>query len=302
LASCGTLAAECRRSAGPSTGAPRIANGRDLVVSLFADAAGSADRPAIVFLHGVAAAGWMWWRQVPAFPGHHCLSVDLPGHGRSRDIAWTGMADAADRVAEVIRQRTGTGRAHVVGLSLGGYVCLGLLARHPGIVERAVVSGVTVAPLTHRHMYAAQVRLTTALLRSRRLVDAQARALGLPAAARAAFAENVRLMEPRTYHRIAREVAGYTLPASLASARSPTLVLAGGRESDVIRRATEILPAVLPAAAGRLVPGVGHGWNVEAPELFNATVRAWIDDTPLPAGLAHAAQARHDRSAGGRRS
>ncbi|MGD2050630.1 MAG: hypothetical protein PVH03_14110 [Chloroflexota bacterium] len=29
-------------------------------------------------------------------------------------------------------------------------------------------------------------------------------------------------------------------------------------------------------------PGLGHGWNVEAPDLFNAMVRAWIVDTPLP--------------------
>jgi pimeloyl-ACP methyl ester carboxylesterase len=271
-------------------------------VSLFADAAGRADAPAVVFLHGVATAGWMWWRQVPAFADHHCLTVDLPGHGRSHGVAWRSLADTADRVAAVVGQRTGRGRAHVVGLSLGGYVTLALLARHPAIVDRAVVSGVTVAPLPHRHVYAAQVRVTTALLRSRRLVDAQARSLGLPAAARAEFAENVRLMEPRTYHRIAREVAAYTVPDSLPSVRTPTLVLAGGRESDVIRRAAEALPAVMPAATGRLVPGAGHGWNVDAPELFNATVRAWIDGNPLPAGLAPAAQAHRGRSAPGRKS
>jgi hypothetical protein len=33
------------------------------------------------------------------------------------------------------------------------------------------------------------------------------------------------------------------------------------------------------------VPGVGHVWNLEAPDLFNETVRAWITDQPLPQKL-----------------
>ncbi|MGY1636087.1 alpha/beta fold hydrolase [Geodermatophilus sp. SYSU D00742] len=44
--------------------------------------------------------------------------------------------------------------------------------------------------------------------------------------------------------------------------------------------AVETVPSVLPAATGRIVPGVGHGGNVEAPDRFTATVRAWIEDSP----------------------
>jgi pimeloyl-ACP methyl ester carboxylesterase len=116
------------------------------------------------------------------------------------------------------------------------------------------------------------------MLRSRRLVAAQARGLGLPPHAQVAFVENVRAMTPATYHRVGAEVAGYRVPPSLAAVDRPTLVLAGGRESDSIRRAVRDIPALMPVATGRIVPGVGHGWNVEAPEEFNATVRGWIAD------------------------
>jgi pimeloyl-ACP methyl ester carboxylesterase len=255
-------------------------------MSLHVEDTGPPDAPALVFLHGIGASGWMWWRQVPAFADHHCLTVDLPGHGRSRDVGWASLDDTADRVAALVRDRTATGRAHVVGLSLGGHVVLSLLDRHPGVVDRAVVSGVTVEPLPHRAVYAVQTRLTAMMLRSRRLVDAQSRSLGLPPEVRTAFAENVRAMSARTYRRITAEVAGCHLPASLGAVRVPTLVLAGSTESDLIRRSVRVIPATMPAAAGRIVPGAGHGWNVEAPGLFNATVRAWIEDAPLPAGLA----------------
>ena len=42
---------------------------------------------------------------------------------------------------------------------------------------------------------------------------------------------------------------------------------------------------MMPNAQGRLAPGLGHGWNVEAPDLFNAMVRAWITGRPLPGQL-----------------
>ncbi|MBB3082324.1 alpha/beta fold hydrolase [Geodermatophilus sabuli] len=253
-------------------------------MSLGVEATGSPGAPAIVFLHGVAASSWMWWRQVPAFADHLCLAVDLPGHGRSRDVPWVSLADAAGQVAALVRARTATGRAHVVGLSLGGHVALTLLEHHPDVVDRAVVSGVTAEPWPHRWLLGPQVWLTTRQLRNRRLVEAQARSLGLPPEVQGAFTDTVLAMDPRTYRRITTEVAGYGLPRSLRTVRTPTLVLAGGRESAAIRRAVQLIPAVVPGATGRVVPGVGHGWNVEAPELFTATVRAWIEGFPPAPG------------------
>jgi hypothetical protein len=41
----------------------------------------------------------------------------------------------------------------------------------------------------------------------------------------------------------------------------------------------------MPNAQGRIAPGLGHGWNVEAPNLFNAMLRAWMTNTPLPKAL-----------------
>ena len=259
-------------------------------MSLQVETTGDPHRPAIVFLHGVGTGGWMWWQQLPAFADHHCLTIDLPGHGQSRSIAWSSLADTAGRVAAIIRARTRTGTAHVVGLSLGGHVALALLEHHPEVVERAVISGVTAAPWPHRWFVGPQAWLTTTMLRSRRLVDAQARSLGLPPEVHAVFVDHVWAMQPQAYRRAFGEVAGYTVPASLGTVATPTLLLAGGNEAEMIRRAAGRIPDLMPIATGRIAPGVGHGWNVEAPDLFNATVRAWIEGRPLPGALEAAGQ------------
>lgn len=73
----------------------------------------------------------MWTQQVDDLAEYHCLVPDLPGFGHSADDNWLSLADTADRVADVIRAQTPDGRAHDVGLSLGGLVGLHLAVRHP---------------------------------------------------------------------------------------------------------------------------------------------------------------------------
>ena len=47
-------------------------------------------------------------------------------------------------MAELIRSRVGSGRAHVVGLSLGAQVGVQLLATEPKLVDRAVLCGTVI--------------------------------------------------------------------------------------------------------------------------------------------------------------
>jgi pimeloyl-ACP methyl ester carboxylesterase len=254
-------------------------------MSLYVDESGTAGAPSIVFLHGIGASGWMWWRQTAALADFHCLNVDLPGHGKSNHSEWVSLADTADQIAALIQSRAANGRAHIVGLSLGGYVALLLLERHTVVVDRVVVSGLTAAPMPNRAWLNPQLWLMSVLMRRRWYMNMQARALGLPPAQQAAFTENWLAMSMRTYRRIYEEAVDYSVSPALRYINNPTLVTAGGRESKIILQAVDVISKLMPNAQGRLAPGLGHGWNVEAPDLFNAMARAWISSLPLPEGL-----------------
>lgn len=255
---------------------------------LYVDETGTRGTPSIVFLHGVGTSGWMWWRQTAAFADYHCLNVDLSGHGKSSAVRWVSFADAADQVAAMIRERASEGRAHVVGLSLGGHVALLLLERHASLVEHALVSGVTAAPMPNRRLLKPQVWMMSTARKSRWLVDRQARALGLPPEQQAAFIDNFLSMSMSTYEQIAKEAAYSTVSPALAQVTTPTLLIAGSRETAIIRDAVRVIATLMPHAQGRLAPNVGHGWNVEAPQLFNATMRAWVTGGRLPEVLLEA--------------
>ncbi len=55
----------------------------------------------------------------------------------------------------------------------------------------------------------------------------------------------------------------------------------GQKETFMAKSAARELSRTLPAK-GVMVPAVGHVWNLEAPDLFTAMVRAWITGQPLP--------------------
>jgi pimeloyl-ACP methyl ester carboxylesterase len=78
-------------------------------------------------------------------------AVDLPGHGALADQPFT-LDAAADQVAAVIAAVAPPAdrRAIVIGLSLGGYVGMQLIGRHPELVRGLVLSGATAEPVAWR--------------------------------------------------------------------------------------------------------------------------------------------------------
>lgn len=253
--------------------------------SLYLNETGNPAAPSIVFLHGIGASGWMWEKQTVALADFHCLYIDLPGHGKSNQVTWLSLADTADQVAAIIQARATNGKAHVVGLSLGGHIGLSLMERHAKVVDHAIISGVTDAPMPNRALLNPQIWLMSFLFRRRWFVDMQAKSLPLSPEMRSAFTENLLAMSLNAYRKIWEEAVDYQVPPSLRLVDNPTLIVAGGKETSIITQTVETIPKLMPNAEGRLAPGLGHGWNVEAPDLFNAMVRAWITDSPLPAGL-----------------
>jgi len=251
-------------------------------MSLYVQETGTPGAPTVVFLHGVGTSGWMWEKQIGALADFHCLNVDLPGHGKSNLEAWVSLMDTANQIAMLIRERATKGRAHVVGLSLGGYIALVLLVHHADMLDRVVMSGVTAAPMPNRALLKPQLLLMSVLMKRRWLVNMQAKSLRLSPDMQSAFTDNLLAMSMQAYRRIWEEGVHFHAPTSLRHVHTPTLITAGSRESKIITQAVVTISNLMPNAQGRLAPGLGHGWNVEAPDLFSAMVRAWIKGTPLP--------------------
>jgi pimeloyl-ACP methyl ester carboxylesterase len=246
--------------------------------------AGAADGPAIVFVHGMAMGSWMWGEQTAHFSDYDCYSVDLPGHGGSRQIAWESFDQAADAVAEVITAEIGDKPVYLVGMSLGAMVGLHMLVRHPGRIKRAVLTG-ALAAAPPRWMTLLQGNVLAALLPTALGQQLFARMLQLPPEAMPEYVEGIRGLSIQDFRRMVGQIANYSAPRGLEGIGVPVLFVTGEHDAASTRQSVAVLAGRMPGAVGLYAPGVHHGWNGEDPALFNAMMRAWIEEKALPEGM-----------------
>ncbi|WP_326549784.1 alpha/beta fold hydrolase [Micromonospora sp. NBC_01813] len=255
-------------------------------MTLLADEHGSTNSPSVVLLHGLSTTSWMWGRQAAALAEDlHVLVPDLPGHGRSNHRSWRSLDDTVDAVADLIATRTATGRAHVVGLSLGGYVATRLAADRPEIIDTAIVSGVNVLPFPHPGRMRLLNLIMAPVATSGPVLRANAKALGVPAGDFDGYRAAARSMSARTFRRVGAEVTTFGVPVAAATSPCRLLAVAGATEHELILRSLPVLADAFRSGTARIAAGVGHAWNGQAPELFVDMVRAHIAGTPLPGQL-----------------
>lgn len=104
----------------------------------------------IVLVHGLSGSTRWWVRNVPALAEHYQVYVlDLPGFGLMRRMR--GRFTIAKALTWLIdwMEAVGLRRAHFVGHSMGGYICMLLAACRPDLVESMVL--VSPAAIPHAH-------------------------------------------------------------------------------------------------------------------------------------------------------
>lgn len=249
---------------------------------LYVDEAGAPGQPALVFLHGGGLSGRQWRPQLEQLSdGYFCLAPDLPEQGRSASIGPFLLDDAADQVAALIAARVPSGRATLVGNSLGGAVALALAVRAPERVERLIVTGTSTGLGS---TLAWVMRVSAGMMGwfpEDWLLDRTLSEFRIPEPHRAALREDLRLgLRPDFNRHVADALATVPLPAAARA-----LVLVGARETALARQQARRMAERIAGARGATVRGVGHVWNLEAPELFCATVRAFCGDGGLPEGV-----------------
>lgn len=250
----------------------------------------------ILLLHGAGSSHREWSSVWPhLLPRYHVLAVDLPGHAASSGVGPAEIPAQATVLAPFVRENAVGGRAHVVGLSMGGFVALELARQDPAVVMSVFVSGA--APLNGWRLWAAQ---------HESLVDAVEAAWGraMPRWLIGKIAHAVDALQGLTVsdelRRDRRQPGaaggGLGILASIGEVRmeamehvtARTLTVAGGRMDDVeaTRRQGAALRRGCAESRAAVVRHAWHPWNLQLPELFAAGVYAWAKGLgELPEGF-----------------
>ena len=171
-------------------------------------------------------AGWMWMGQVDDLPEYRCFLPDLSGIGNSANTPWISFSDTSDKIANMILTECPGGRAHIVGLSLGGITALHVAANYREVVESLIVSGIPYGKINLSLRILSGVMLK---LYSRPWgVRAIASLFGIPHdESMLTFMRTALQTDPVSLRNLTKEVFQKPVPKNLDQVTVPTLAIVG---------------------------------------------------------------------------
>lgn len=246
----------------------------------------------LLLIEGLGYATWMWHWQLPALSARYrTIIFDNRGAGDSSkpDAPYSieGMAEDALRVLEA----SGTGKAHILGVSMGGYIGQVLAATRPELAASLILCSTSCGgpkatpapPETWQSILAARALPPREALR-RSMEPAFAPGF---AGAHPALVEQIidwRLAKPTPAHAWERQfqaVAAANLERHAAAVRCPTLILTGDADRVVPSANSELLRRLIPQAELGVIPGGGHLVFVEQAERVNQILLDFLGRHPL---------------------
>jgi pimeloyl-ACP methyl ester carboxylesterase len=244
----------------------------------------------VLLLTGLGSKRLGWYRQLPVFGRtFRTIALDHRDTGDS-DLA-TGpytTADQADDAAGVLRA-LGIGQAHVVGISMGGFIAQELAARHPEMVRKLVLTGTHPGGPAHVQPGPDMLAMLTQGFNDVERGELARRvytAIMAPGYLDAHPDELEHIMESEryqpqsaeAYRRQLQACLGHNMsdPDRLSQLRLPTLVIHGDVDPLIPTPNGLYLAAHIPNARLRLYGGVGHVAIVERADEYNRDVLAFL--------------------------
>jgi len=258
--------------------------GADDGVKLYYEEAGVG--APIVFVHEFAGDHRSWEPQMRFFSRRYrCIAFNARGYPPSdvpADTERYSQARARDDIIAVL-DHLGIDRAHIVGLSMGGFATLHVGLAHPERARSLVIAGCGYgARPGEEEKFRAECEAA-----------AQAFDADWPAAAAKYAIGPTRVQyqnkDPRGWEEFRAMLAGHSALGSALTLRGvqkmrpslydlipamrqmtvPTLIMSGD-EDDPCLEASLMMKRTIPSAALAVLPRTGHGLNLEEAVAFNA--------------------------------
>jgi pimeloyl-ACP methyl ester carboxylesterase len=250
---------------------------------------GPRDRPTLVLLHGFLMSSWAWRRNIDELSDEFdVIAPCLRGFGWSeRDKGRHDLPGLGQFVLSML-DKLEVEKFSVIGNSLGGALAIWLARVAPEQVERlCLVNALAIRDLAPKvpalltmpfmaPLYRVAIQPTVARLGLQVLAY---KGIRVGAEYLAGFREQVRPRRTvRTMLSVARDLTAIVewVDAELEKITQPVLITWGDRDGILGARPGPILKARIANARLITFPECGHCPHEEAPERFNAAVRAFF--------------------------
>jgi 3-oxoadipate enol-lactonase len=243
----------------------------------------------VLFANGVLANTASWFHQVPLFSKkYQVICYDCRGQGRSEkpdeDCTLEMHADDLEALLGALDIQS----AHMVGISYGGEIGMGLALKHPERVRSLVVAD-AVSQVDTRLAAKIEGWLAAARRGDPDLffqitapdIFSENYMRDNPAFMRALKEQYAKLDYRAVVHLIAR-FREFHITEQLSQIALPVLVLCG--ELDTLKpvRYSQLIHRQIPGSEFIVVPEAGHALSYERPQEFNTLVLGFLAKQRLP--------------------
>jgi pimeloyl-ACP methyl ester carboxylesterase len=247
----------------------------------------------IVFVHEFAGDLRSWEPQLRYFARfYRCIAYNARGFPPSEvpaTLSLYGQDVATDDIAAVMRG-VGIDKAHVVGLSMGGFAAAHFAMRYGALAKSVVIAGCGYgAELAKRAQFKKEAEATA---------DRMERD-GMAAMAKVYGSGPTRVQlenkDPRGYAEFMQQLSEHSVPGSANTLRAvqavrpslysledklkavdvPALIVTGDEDEPCLEPGL-FLKRAIPTSGLVVIPKTGHACNLEEPEAFNAALREFF--------------------------
>ena len=247
----------------------------------------------IVFVHEFAGDLRSWEPQMRYFSRfYRCIAFNARGFPPSDvpdDLALYGQDIATDDIAAVMRS-VGVNKAHIVGLSMGGFAAAHFAMRYGDLAASSVIGGCGYgADQSKRDQFKEEAEATADRL-EREGMAAMAPIYG-------AGPTRVQLgnKDPRGYAEFLEQLAEHSVEGSVNTLRTtqalrpslyaleeqmkaitvPVLIVTGDEDEPCLEPGL-FMKRAIPTSGLVVIPKTGHACNLEEPEAFNSALREFF--------------------------
>ena len=241
--------------------------------------------PFVLFMHGIGGNRTNWRANLPAFASHFaCAAWDARGYGASDD--YEGALAFDDFVDDVLRvlDHFGVGRAHLVGLSMGGRIAMRTALLHPQRVATLTLLD------THEGFEAFTPEQRRDFVESRRapllagkepadIAEPVARSLVSPNAKPEhlqQLIDSITALHKLSYIKSLQATVAQVNLGDISQIRAPAHFVVGGEDRLTPVAMHHEMAAKLGGAPVTVLPGAGHLSNIEDAAGFNAAALQWL--------------------------
>ncbi len=249
---------------------------------------------AILFIHEFAGDHRSWKHQVRSFSsGYRCIVYAARGYPPS-DVPEDPAAYSQDQaVADALSvlDELEIEKAHIVGISMGGFCALHLALSHPERTLSAAIGGVGYgAPHDKREAFREECEVIARAFEVEGATAVAARYAVGPARVQfqvkdpKGHAEFTRMLGEHSNVGSANTMRGfqmerpslYDITDQLGRTEVPLLIMVGDEDEGAIEPSI-MLKRTIPTSGLTIFPKTGHTLNLEEPELFDRMLGSFLD-------------------------